>query len=312
MIEPFRPRPPWIGGHLQTIRNQLVRPAHPLPVGERLWLDVDDGDALAATLHRAEGRRPLAVLIHGLSGTEESSYVRATAAHLLGLGFPVLRLNLRGAGPSASRCRAQYHAGRSEDLRAALAALPRDLVSGGIVLVGYSLGGNVLLKFLGEGATPEVRAAATVSAPIDLAAAAACLLMPRNRLYQSWLLAKMRDEAFAVPLSAAEREAVAGAKSVFDFDDRYVAPRNGFASAADYYARCSAEPFLARIRLPTLVVHAANDPWIPDAAYRRVDWRSNPALTPLFGDGGHVGFHGVGSRVPWHDRAIAAFLLSRP
>jgi uncharacterized protein len=307
LIEAFRPRPPWLGGHLQTIRNQIVRPHYALPDGERLWIELGDGDALAATLHRGP-RGPLAVLIHGLSGTEDSVYVRATAAHLLGLGVSVLRLNLRGAGVSASRCRASYHAGRSEDLRLLLAGLPRDLVGDGVVLVGYSLGANVLLKLLGEGGHPDIRAAATVSAPIDLAAASACLLLPRNRLYQSWLLTMMRVEAMAGPLTEGERRAAAGARSVLEFDDRLVAPRNGFASAAEYYARSSAAPLLDRIRVPTLVVHAGNDPWIPMDAYRRFDWRASPALTLLLGDGGHVGFHGVGSRTPWHDRAISAFL----
>lgn len=311
MIEPFRPRPPWIGGDLQTIRNQVLRPRHALPAGERLWLDLGDGDALAARLHRGEPKRPLAILIHGLAGTEDSLYVQATAAQLQAEGFPVLRLNLRGAGPSQPRCRGQYHAGRSEDLRQALAALPEDLKAEGVALVGYSLGGNMLLKFLGEGASPEVRSAAAVSAPIDLAAAATRLVAPRNRLYQSWLLAKMRSEALAANISASEREAVSSSRTVVEFDDRYVAPRNGFASGADYYARCSAEPFLTRIEVPTLVVHATNDPWIPMSAYNRVDWVANPRLAPLFGAGGHVGFHGAGSTVPWHDRAIVSW-FSRP
>jgi predicted alpha/beta-fold hydrolase len=307
LIGPFRPRPPWLGGHLQTIRNRIVRPHHALPEGERLWIELGDGDVLAAMLHRG-GRGPLVVLIHGLSGTEESVYIRSTAAHLLGGGFSVLRLNLRGAGVSATRNRGRYHAGRSEDLRLLMAGLPRDLVGAGVVPVGYSLGGNVLLKLLGEGGHPDIRAAATVSAPIDLAAASHCLRLPRNGLYQSWLLTMMRVEALAGPLGEGERQAVAGARSVLEFDDRFVAPRNGFASAADYYARSSAEPFLADIRVPTLLVQAGNDPWIPFDAYRRVDWRANPALTLLQGDGGHVGFHGIGARVPWHDRAIAAFL----
>src|SRR5205814_772346 len=140
---------------------------------------------------------PLVMLMHGLSGTEESVYVRATAAHLLRQGHSVLRLNLRGAGVSATRCRGRYHAGRSEDLRQAIAALSPALVGKGIVPVGYSLGGNVLLKLLGEGGHPDIRAAAAVSAPIDLAAASRCLRLPRNHLYQSWLLTMMRVEAMA-------------------------------------------------------------------------------------------------------------------
>lgn len=311
MIEPFRPRWPWVGGDLQTLRNHLVRPLHILPAGERLWLDLGDGDALAATLHRGDPGRPAVVLVHGLSGTEDSLYVGATAAHLLDNDFSVLRLNLRGAGASQPRCRGQYHAGRSEDLRQAMNALPAALTGNGIAFVGYSLGANVLLKFLGEGMPAGVVAAAAVSAPIDLASAARQLAAPRNRLYQTWLLAMMRAEALAGPLTDAERRTVGSVRTVIDFDDRYVAPRNGFASGADYYAHCSAERFLRGISVPTLVVHAPNDPWIPMAAYKRVDWAGNSALAPLFGDGGHVGFHAAGSPVAWHDRAIASSFLSR-
>ncbi len=308
MIEPFRPRWPWIGGHLQTIRNQIVRPHHALPAGERLWLDLGDGDALAAAYHQGtDAARPLVVLVHGLAGAEDSLYLRASAAHLLDAEFSTLRLNLRGTGPSLPRCRGQYHAGRSEDLRLALAALPDVMTRSGIALVGYSLGGNVLLKFLGEGAAPNVRMAASVSAPIDLAEASATLASSRNRLYQSWLLATMREEALAGPLSEVERSAVLSARTVTEFDDLYVAPRNGFASASDYYAKSSAARFLPGIGVPTLVIQATNDPWIPMAAYDAVGWRSNPKLTPLFGAGGHVGFHGAGSSVAWHDRAIAMF-----
>jgi predicted alpha/beta-fold hydrolase len=313
MIAPFRPRLPWLGGDLQTLRNQLVRPRLALPDGERIWLGLGDGDALAAMLHRPErSGKPLVVAIHGLSGSEQSSYVRASAAHLLSRDYPVLRLNLRGAGPSRPLCRRQYHAGRSEDLRLALAALPPDLSRHGLALIGYSLGGNVLLKFMAEEPPPEVLAAAAVSAPIDLAAASARLLAPRNRIYQSWLLAKMREEALEGFVSEEERRALLSARTVFEFDDRYVAPRNGFASASDYYARSSAAPLLARIAAPTLLIHAANDPWIPIEAYRQAERLGHPALHFLFADGGHVGFHDRTSDVPWHDRAIAAFLEDIP
>jgi uncharacterized protein len=99
---------------------------------------------------------------------------------------------------------------------------------------------------------------------------------------------------------------------VIEFDDRYVAPRNGFASAADYYARASSAPLLPQIGIPTLLVQATNDPWIPMTAYHAVDWSARPALTPLFAAGGHVGFHDAGSPVAWHDRAISAFLAAQP
>ena len=134
----FRARPPWWGGDLQTLRNSLVGGrrggAPPAPAGsaERLWLDLADGtgDALAGWLERPAAPRPGApwlVLIHGLGGDETSAYIQTSAAHWLARGHGVLRLNLRGAGPSRERCRFQYHAGRTEDLAAALAALVEHL-----------------------------------------------------------------------------------------------------------------------------------------------------------------------------------------
>jgi predicted alpha/beta-fold hydrolase len=259
----------------------------------------------------AERRAPLAVVIHGLSGSEDSPYMQVTAAALLERGHPVLRLNLRGAGPSRPLCRSQYHAGRSADLRDALRGLDRSLTADGLLLVGYSLGGNVLLKFLAEhGTALPVRAAAAVSAPLDLAAAARRILMSRNRVYHWNLLRAMKAEALApaAELAPSERAAITQARTIVEFDDRFVARRNGFAGAVDYYARSSAERFLPAIAVPTLVVHALDDPWIPPSVYRRVRWSDNRHLHRAFSPGGgHVGFHGRGVRLPWHDQVLGEF-----
>src|SRR5262245_2562343 len=146
----FRPRLPWIGPDLQTIRNFVARPAvdlRPWPA-QRLWFEAGR-DRMTGLLHRS-GRsdRPLVILLHGLTGCERSSYVRCSTLQLLHLGYPVLRLNLRGAGPSRPHCREGYHAGRSEDLHNVLVGLPSEFRNAGIAIVGYSLGGNILLKFL--------------------------------------------------------------------------------------------------------------------------------------------------------------------
>jgi alpha/beta superfamily hydrolase len=162
----FRPRAPWWGGDLQTLRNTVMRPrsrlARSTAEGLRFSMADGTGDVLLGLLNRPEGEaapdKPLAVLVHGLTGCAESSYMLATASALLRRGYGVLRLNLRGAGPSRPLCRQQYHAGRTQDIRAVLAQLPADLTRSGIVLTGYSLGGNVVLKLLGEGTPPGVRA----------------------------------------------------------------------------------------------------------------------------------------------------------
>jgi predicted alpha/beta-fold hydrolase len=313
---PFQPRWPWLGPDLQTLRNTVAPPRCDLSAyrTERLILPLADasGDRLAGLLQHPHGPpRPLVVLIHGLSGTEDSAYLLTSAAALLHAGYRVLRLNLRGAGASRPLCRLQYHAGRSGDLRDAIGGLDPALLAPGLLLVGYSLGANMLLKFLAEhGSRFPILAAAAVSAPLDLAAASRRIRAPRNRIYQRHLLRHMKEESLggSAVLSADERVRVAAARSIFEFDDRFVAPRNGYADAAEYYAENSAARFLAAIRVPTLLIHALDDPWIPSDAYRRFAWSDSPGLTPLLpGGGGHVGFHGRESVVPWHDRCVGMF-----
>jgi len=319
IFTPFMPRAPWWTGDLQTLRNYFRRRDRILSgiAQERLILPLGDGsgDRLAASLSRpaaGQGARPLAVLIHGLSGDENSFYVLQSAAHLARLGYPVLRLNLRGAGPSRPMCRQQYHGGRSGDFADAITALPPELTANGIVAVGFSLGGNMLLKFLGErGAAAGLRAAVTVSAPIDLAATSRRMLKRRNYAYQAYLLKEMRAEASApiAAITAEERRALAAARSIWEYDELITAPRNGFAGAEDFYARNSAIKFLSGIAVPTLVVYALDDPWVPPEPYLGYDWRSNPQLVVALPErGGHIGFHAGDSPTPWHDRALARFL----
>ncbi|HJQ59946.1 MAG TPA: alpha/beta fold hydrolase [Vineibacter sp.] len=317
-LPPFRPRFPWLTGDLQTLANRLLPPSSRLGAGSstRLRLAMDDGsgDTLLATLDRPEADRggPLLILIHGLTGCETSAYMMGTARHFLALGHPVVRLNLRAAGPSRAVCGDIYYAGRSQDFRAVLRLLPPELTGRGLVAVGFSLGGNMLLKYLGEeGAAASLRAAATVCAPIDLSVTCQYMLRPRNRLYHRYIIAMMKREATGegARLTADERAAILGCRNVWEYDDRFIAPRHGFNGAEDYYDKNKALRFLPAVRVPTLVVAAADDPWIPIDIYRRFDWAANRALTPLLAaGGGHVGFHAADSAVPWHDRAIERFI----
>jgi predicted alpha/beta-fold hydrolase len=312
---PFRSRAPWWGRDLQTLRNSIL--PHRAELGgvasERLEFAMTDGsgDRLLGMLHtpKAEGARALVVLLHGLTGSEDSAYVRASARHFLDLGYPVLRLNLRGAGPSQGHCRFRYHAGRSDDLRQVLGRMDGRLAGRGLLLVGYSLGGNLLLKYLGEaGRRAMVLGAVSISAPIDLDAARRAIMRPRNFLYHRYLLSRLKDETRSLPLDAAGQRELAAVRTLYEFDDRILAPRIGFAGAEDYYRRAMALPYLADIAVPTLIIQAENDPWIPFPAYRDFAWRSNPRLVPLFArGGGHVGFHGRGTMIAWYDRCMAQF-----
>ena len=314
----FRPRFPWWGADLQTLANHVrAIPAEVAPQrSERLSVELGDGtgDVLQATLDRPAmpSGRPLAILIHGLTGSEDSHYIRSMARTLVDGGLRVLRINLRGAGRSRASCRGQYYAGRSQDFRALLARLPLDLTRDGLVAVGYSLGGAMLLKYLGEeGAATPLQAAVSVSAPIDLAVTCRHMMRPRNWLYHRHILRQMKVEATGegAELTSAERAAILGARSVWQYDDVFIAPRHGFAGTEDYYERCKPLRFMPGIRIPTLVMAALDDPWIPGALYSGYDWAANKALVPLLPrQGGHVGFHGADDRQPWSDRAIGRFL----
>jgi len=303
-LPPFRPRLPWLGGDLQTVSDFLVRPKPPIEhwPGETIEFDMADGtgDRLNGLLHRPkdERKRPLVLLIHGIGGSNESAYIRTSAVHLLRAGYPVLRLNLRGAGGAPTK--QFYHAGRTEDLKRVIGSLDGSLAANGVLPVGFSLGGNLLLKYLAEcGAMAPVMAAISISAPIDIAAAQRRIAMARNRIYHREILKwVMSERGGQLP-----REI----RSMLEFDNQVVAPANGFKDAYDYYRQSSAGPMLGAIRRPTLLIHAEDDPWIPAASYRGI--APNPNLISLIPhSGGHVGFHAAGSDVPWHDVAVGKFI----
>jgi predicted alpha/beta-fold hydrolase len=304
-LPPFRPRLPWLGGDLQTVRNFLVKPRPPIDAwpAEPIAFDMADGtgDRLHGLVHRPkEDRgRPLALLVHGIGGSRESAYIRITALHLLRAGYPVLRLNLRGAGEPPGATRQFYHAGRTEDLKQVIGSLDGALAAHGVVPIGFSLGGNLVLKYLAEyGALAPVMAAITVSASIDLDAAQRRIAMARNRIYHREILKWVLSERNAVQPPI---------RTLLDFDNRFVAPVNGFKDAREYYRHSSAGPMLGAIRRPTLLIHAADDPWIPAESYRGI--APNPNLISLIPhSGGHVGFHASGTDVPWHDTALGKFI----
>ncbi|MCX7900536.1 MAG: alpha/beta fold hydrolase [Methylocystis sp.] len=311
---PFRERAPWFGPDLQTLRNVLLPRPKELEGGERLLLQLRDGDRLAARLDRPAraDARPLVVLIHGLTGTEKSVNIVNSARHLVAEGWRVLRLNLRGSAVSRPTSKGRYHAGRTEDLAQALRQLPAPLVTQGIVLVGHSLGGNLILKYLGDGGRDAlVRGGVAVSTPIDLAASSVRIQQPRNLFYRRHLLSALKREALApdADVSAAQREAILSSQSIYEFDNRFIAPCFGFRDADDYYEKNSARRYLSAIDAPTLVIHALDDPWIPASCYEAVDWPRLPMVETAFSPrGGHLGFHGAGSRFGWHDRVAAAWL----
>lgn len=312
----FRQRPPWWGGDLQTLRNSLLGPSRSLP-GERLLLAMADGsgDRLWALYNAgADGDKPLVILIHGLAGSEDSHYITVAAQYFLAQGYSVLRLNLRGAGPSRPTCTLQSHAGRSQDLRDAIQALPTAFIAEGAVVVAFSLAGNMSLKFAAEyGAELPILALATISAPIDLAVTSANMLRRRNALYNRKLLRDFCRECLApgAIVSGAERAAISSARNFVELDNDFIAPRNGYRDVYDYWESCQALGFLAQIKAPTLLLIAEDDPIVPVAPYLDYPWGGNSWLFPeISRRGGHVGFHAPGNR-SWHLDRVLKFLTQR-
>ncbi len=311
----FRPRPPWFGGHLQTVRDRIARPRYLLAAPQTVIVAVSDGDKLVVQVHRPHTapRGPLVVLVHGLGGSAESDYIRASAYGLLAAGFIVARVDLRGAGRSGQSSAGLYHAGRTDDLRAVLRRLADEAPA--VAPVGFSLGGNLTLKLLGEplDGIPVV-AGAAISSPLDLALGTEHLSHATFGAYERYLITKMRREVTR-PGSAAtaeERARIAQVRGILDFDNAITASRNGWRDAAEYYALNSAIGFLPTITLPTLIIHAMDDPMIPAGPYRAVDWDALPAITrEITASGGHVGFHGRQSKLPWYVGRIEKFLGSR-
>ncbi|MEZ5184506.1 MAG: alpha/beta fold hydrolase [Candidatus Nanopelagicales bacterium] len=305
-MDPFVARRGWGNPHLQTVRSR-IRPARVrLPASEMVLVDLPDdtGDRLAVHLHEGLPDRPLVLLIHGLGGTVDSDYIRFTARGLLAEGFPVARLDLRGAGVSGEYSSANYHAGRTEDVRAVIETLGRPTA-----VVGFSLGGNATIKLLGE-RTAGVVAGVAVSAPLDLAVGSEHLHHMAGGLYEKYLLRRLRSESLrpAARYTPEERAAILAARTIVDFDNAITAPRNGWRDAAEYYYVNSSIRFLDQVQAPLLVIHAADDPMIPLGPYQSVDWDALPTTELVLTEhGGHVGFHGRDA-VPWYVGAVVRFL----
>ncbi len=322
--ESFTPARPWVTGNLQTIADRVRPPVRELaPVGTEarrvVALDDGTGDALAVRVHRpargAREGRPLVLVVHGMGGTIESTYVRGTALGLLRAGYPVARVDLRGVGESVEHSQLLYHGGRTQDLRRVLRALADEDGVESLALVGFSLGGNATLKLLGEPLEGlPVVAGASVCAPLDLASGVEHISRRMFGLYERFLVSRLRADTLAsrVPLTAEERAAVAAVGSLVEFDDLITAKHNGWRDAAEYYAVNSSAQFLPSITVPTLVVHAVDDPMIPASSYRAIDWgrlaRETPVRRAITPHGGHVGFHEQGAELPWYVGRIQRFL----
>ncbi|MNX25790.1 putative hydrolase [compost metagenome] len=322
---PFRP-PSWLRNpHAQTLASEYTRRnlAARFPAwsgaARELSLTLPDDDCLRAYLHLhpddPERRRPVVIHLHGLEGSADSHYQQGLSAKAFAAGFHTLRLSFRNCGDTEHMARQLYHGAMTGDVQAVIDLMRDAWGLERFLLTGVSFGGNLLLKYLSEcgDAVPSgLLGAAAISAAIDLneVTFADGLSWGYERYFLRLLKRKMRRKVRFSPGGEELRERVAqlgGARTLRDFDALITAPLNGFGTPANYYALASSADHLDRIQVPTLLIHAEDDPVVPFAMYRsRMERiRSNPMLVPLFPEaGGHVGFYSRGDQPlaqPWMD-----------
>jgi uncharacterized protein len=323
---PFRPARGLANPHVQTLAGKLLRPSLSIEL-RRERVETPDGDFVdldfagwPSTSSTDPDARPLVLVLHGLEGTSRRRYMMSTYQALLDAGLRPVALNFRGCSGEPNRSARFYHSGETDDVVFILERL-RERFGGPLGLVGYSLGGNVTLKLLGERgqeATSLLAAAVAVSVPFDLAAGADRIEKGLlGRFYSHYFLSKLRRKVRAkeeLLREACDVDAALGARTVRQFDQAATAPLHGFRDAAEYYERSSAARYIREIRVPTLVLHSLDDPFLPPDRIPMEAMEANDAVTPILTErGGHVAFVGGSVFRPdfWGERVLSSFLARR-
>lgn len=297
----------WLSNrHLQTIYPSFPWARGPRPTLEREFLELPDGDVtvvdrLAGT-ERLNDDRPLLVLLHGLESSAESNYAQQLLKAADNRNWHAVVLHFRDCGDYRNRLPRRYHAGETNDLRYFLNKLRTEGYAGPILAAGYSLGGNVLLKYLGEdGALTPVQAAVAVCVPLSLQRCADALMQGFSRVYQRHLLRRMKQAVarkFNPHTAAFEWDRAMQATTFGEFDDAVTAPLHGFTGKDEYYETCSSIGFLKNIERPTLIVNSRDDPFmLPDMLPGPEDLAESVILE-ISEQGGHVGF--ISGGTPWN------------
>jgi predicted alpha/beta-fold hydrolase len=319
-IEPYRPPRLLANGHLQTVYPTLFRRPGGISY-RRERMETDDGDFIDLDWSAsASPSRRVAIISHGLEGHTRRAYVLGMARALNRAGWDVLAWNQRGCSGEPNRTFRFYHNGVTDDLQRVIDHAKATGRYDEAALVGFSLGGNLTLLHLGqqgERIDPLVSRAVAISVPCDLAASADEIARWQNRLYLKRFLidlhVKIRWKMERFP-ELIDDDGYDRIRDFHDFDDRYTAPVHGFRDAADYWARCSCKPHIPRIAVPTLIVNARNDPFLPPSCYPVAEAKANPMVTLLIPErGGHVGFVSFNRQgCYWSEEVALRFLESAP
>ncbi|MEW7867390.1 hydrolase [Aeromonas diversa] len=300
-------RAPWWAHnpHLQTILPKWLRRAPARFIAERF--DLSDGDFvdLAWSGVVDAGPAPLVVVFHGLEGSIHSHYAKGLFSHLQRQGTQAVLMHFRGCSGEPNRHLQAYHSGAIQDAQEVIAELSRRFPGKPLIAIGFSLGGNMLVNLLARACPAALTAAVVVSAPLQLESCAERVNQGFSKVYQNYLLRTMRRNLLSKirqQQKASERwqpKQVEGIATLRDFDEQVTAPLHGFHDANHYYQSCSGLPLLAQIPIPTLILHAADDPFMSQAVIPRAEQLSPQVRYELSRRGGHVGFlHGT----PWRPR----------
>lgn len=294
-IAPYRP-PWWLpGGNAQTIYAALALRGARVRYQRERW-NTPDGDFVLADWIDGPVDAPLVVLFHGLEGGSESHYARALMSAIRRRGWRGVVPHFRGCGGEPNTLPRAYHSGDSREIDWMIRRVAPAAGAAPVFAVGVSLGGNALLKWLGEegeAALRVVRAAAAVSAPVDLTAAGNALGQGFNLVYARHFLGTLKRKTAAKLVrfpGCVDGAAAARARTLRQFDDAVTAPLHGFRDASDYWARSSAKPLMARVRVPTLVLNARDDPFMPGVHLPSPQDVSPAIVLDFPAAGGHVGF----------------------
>jgi uncharacterized protein len=316
-LDAFVPRRGLRGGHAQTIASHLLSRKHTLPESERVLVQVEaDVQVLCICHWQPQRQRALTlVIVHGLEGSSDSQYVVGTADKAWAAGMNVVRMNVRNCGGTEKLAGTLYHSGMSDDIdRVTRFFIERDALPS-IVVSGFSMGGNQVLKLLGEWGNahpPQVVGGAAVSPAMDLGPSADAIHATQNRLYEWRFLLSLRSRMKRKVALFPDKFKVERWwwKSIRDFDDALTAPHFGFADASDYYDRASSSRVLDSIRVPTLIIHAQDDPFIRIAPETHRKLAANPCIRFVETQhGGHCAFIAEtrGEEGRWAERQIVRF-----
>lgn len=311
-------KPPLIfrNKHINTIAPALLRKVKGVAY-TRHRINTDDGDFIDID-RVSTGSSAVLIISHGLEGNSYKAYVKGSANTAAKIGMDAIAVNLRGCSEEPNKLLSSYHSGKTDDLELVINHCIKKFAYEKIYLLGYSLGGNITLKFVGEKGTSisdKIGGAIGVSVPCDLKSSSVQLSKRANWVYlQRFMRSLKRKALYKIEnhkVTTISKNDIKKANNFHDYDDLFTAPVHGFASAEDYYEKCSSKYFLSDIKVPTLIINALDDPFLGKECYPFREARENDFVfleTPKYG--GHVGFsNGFPFKEQlWHEKRIATFL----